>query len=63
MKLQDMRLNVTTECLNNIKTLKLYSWISQFALKIQEKRDKELKIQWKRFLFGAAIVTGLYFFP
>ena len=30
MKKQDERVNITTEALNNIKMIKMYSWIQTF---------------------------------
>lgn len=49
MKKQDARVNITTESLNNIKMLKLYSWTSVFKSVIEEKRVEELAILWRRF--------------
>ncbi|TID23587.1 abc metal ion transporter [Venturia nashicola] len=44
MKNKDERIRVTTEILNNIKSIKLYSWTSAFADKLAHIRnDKELK--------------------
>lgn len=44
MKNKDERTRVTTEILNNIKSIKLYSWTSAFAAKLAHIRnDKELK--------------------
>ncbi|RDI78769.1 hypothetical protein Vi05172_g11350 [Venturia inaequalis] len=44
MKNKDERTRVTTEILNNIKSIKLYSWTSAFADKLAHIRnDKELK--------------------
>jgi ATP-binding cassette subfamily C (CFTR/MRP) protein 1 len=41
---KDERTRVTTEILNNIKSIKLYSWTSAFAAKLAHIRnDKELK--------------------
>lgn len=49
MKKQDARVNTTSESLNNIKMLKLYSWTSIFDKVIASKRAEELTILWKRF--------------
>jgi ATP-binding cassette subfamily C (CFTR/MRP) protein 1 len=44
MKNKDERTRVTTEILNNIKSIKLYSWTSAFAAKLNHIRNhKELK--------------------
>lgn len=52
-----------TETLNNIKMLKLYSWTDSFEKTIEEKRNGELKILWKRLNIGMINVSSLYFFP
>jgi hypothetical protein len=49
MKKNDARVNTTSEALNNIKMLKLYSWTHIFSTVIANKRAEELKILWKRF--------------
>ena len=54
---------MTTECLNNMKMLKLYSWQDAFEKAIQEKRDSELEILYRRFKIDMMNVTSLYFFP
>ncbi len=63
MKKQDDRVTATTEALNNIKMLKLYSWIDEFEHSIDEKREVELAIYWKRLLVSMTSITSLYFFP
>lgn len=42
MKKKDDRMNITTEVINNIKMIKLYSWSDTFKHRINEKRDIEL---------------------
>ena len=49
MKEKDKRVNLTTECLNNIKMIKLYEWSSVFDILIKEKRREELKYLKKNF--------------
>lgn len=63
MKKKDERMKATTEALNNIKMLKLYSWIDIFLKKILDKRDEELAQLKKRYIALAFNVTSLYFFP
>jgi hypothetical protein len=63
MECQDDRLNTTTESLNNIKILKLYSWTDTFEKAIQVKRKLEMSVFWKRLSVGMISVTSLYFFP
>ena len=42
MKAADIRMNLTTQIFNIIKTIKLYVWEKVFLNKIKEKRDVEL---------------------
>lgn len=49
MKEKDKRVNLTTECLNNIKMIKLYEWSGVFDILIKEKRREELKYLKKNF--------------
>lgn len=63
MKKQDARINTTSESLNNIKMLKLYSWTHIFSEVIESKRFEELAVLWQRFSYGQLVVTSLYFFP
>lgn len=63
MECQDDRLNTTTESLNNIKMLKLYSWTDKFEATIEKKRNLELSVFWKRLNVGMLSVSSLYFFP
>jgi ABC-type bacteriocin/lantibiotic exporter with double-glycine peptidase domain len=48
MQTQDARVSMTTECMNNIKMIKMYSWIEIFQRLVTEKRQKELSSQFKR---------------
>jgi len=52
MKKQDARINTTSESLNNIKMLKLYSWTHIFSNVIESKRLDELSVLWTRFRYG-----------
>jgi hypothetical protein len=63
MKKTDARVSATTESFNNIKMLKLYSWIEPFEKAINEKRDDELNLQWKRLIISCISITLMYFFP
>ena len=49
MKEKDKRVNLTTECLNNIKMIKLYEWSGVLYILIKEKRREELKYLKKNF--------------
>ncbi len=59
----DARVSATTESLNNIKMLKLYSWTEAFEKNINEKRDIELGIMYRRFIIANFSVALMYFFP
>lgn len=63
MKLTDARVKVTTESLNNIKMIKLYSWINIFKGMIKEKRTQELKFQFVRMSYIMLTLGSLTFFP
>ena len=63
MRRKDRRMKVTTESINNIKMLKLYSWQDSFLERLKRRRAKELATL-RRINFGWAIVVcGLYLFP
>mmetsp|Transcript_30357 Transcript_30357/g.22130 ORF Transcript_30357/g.22130 Transcript_30357/m.22130 type:complete len:174 (-) Transcript_30357:2509-3030(-) len=62
-KFKDKRINATTEALNNIKMLKLYSWTHIYEDVIKEKRADELGLLWKRFKLGATMITVTNTFP
>ena len=63
MRRKDRRMKVTTESINNIKMLKLYSWQQSFLQRIYRRREKEL-ITNNRINFGWAVaIAGIYFFP
>jgi ATP-binding cassette subfamily C (CFTR/MRP) protein 1 len=63
MKRKDMRMNHTTEAINNIKTLKLYNWSSAFEKEIKKRRDSELQMFRKIAFWLSLIISSLYFFP
>jgi hypothetical protein len=63
MNFQDKRVTMTTETLNSMKMLKLYSWTKSFEKAIDDKRNQELGVLWKRLNTGMINVTSLYFFP
>ena len=56
-------MKVTTESINNIKMLKLYSWQDSFIHRIYRRRAKELKTL-RRINFGwSYVIAGMYLFP
>ena len=60
---RDQRMNATTETLNNIKMLKLYSWIDYFKGRIATLRDLELKFMKRRMNITCLIITSHRLFP
>ena len=62
-ELKKERVKTTTECLANIKLLKLHSWTEVFAETIKGKRAKELDALWKIYSNRRIIITSLAFFP
>ncbi len=56
-------MSVFTDCLNNIKIIKLYSWIDIFKEKIDEKRNVELSGSLRRKIVGAITMCSFTFFP
>ena len=63
MSCKDARMAVTTESINNIKMLKLYSWQDDFLGRIFRRRGKEIKLLKKRGIIVAIIIGSVYFFP
>ena len=63
MAKQDGRVSLTTECLNNIKMLKLYSWTHFFENMIKDKRMEELKQLKKMFINDTFLIAGIRYFP
>lgn len=63
MTRQDARISLTTECLNNIKIIKIYGWTDIFIKMITDFRNKELQIMIKQYKLGVANISSLYFFP
>lgn len=63
MKVKDARMTETTQALNNIKFLKLYSWQDMFEERIQDKRNTEIGVIRKLVMASAVMMTSIYFFP
>jgi ABC-type bacteriocin/lantibiotic exporter with double-glycine peptidase domain len=63
MASQDERQNVVTEMVNNIKVLRLNSWVNKFEEYIETKREAEIRDKIKLQYLGIALVTSVYFFP
>lgn len=56
-------MSLTTECLQNIKMLKLYSWTSIFETFIKDKRKEEMYWLKKKFQLDSLSFGVMYFFP
>ncbi|PWN22275.1 hypothetical protein BCV69DRAFT_257017 [Microstroma glucosiphilum] len=56
----DKRLNLTTEVLNCIKTVKFFAWEEAFAARLGEARARELRVLRKR-SFAWLLATFFYF--
>ena len=54
---------MTTEMLNNIKMIKLYSWIEIFKIMIEEKRQIEISSLYTRMKVTIITLASLTFFP
>ena len=63
MSKKDDRMNETTQAINNIKMLKLYSWQTLFQNKILDKRSKEISALKKQLYAVSGLIAGNYFFP
>jgi len=63
MKQKDARMKTTTESVNNIKMLKLYSWQDNFLEKIMRRRGREIQSLKKSGIAGSVVIALIYFFP
>jgi len=46
------RMQITTECLTNIKVLKLSSWVEKFASLIKQQRNVTANYLWHAYMNG-----------
>jgi len=63
LKVKDKRMKVTTETLNNLKVLKLYSWEDEFLQRINTHREEELGFFNKVFVNSTFSMTLLWSTP
>lgn len=63
MKKKDARQKVVTELINNIKILRLNSWVEKFMTKIIGKRHEEIMELRKIKICSIIVITLVYFFP
>lgn len=57
MKATDERMNITSRAFDIIKMIKLYSWEKIFKNKINEKRETELKANYKKIKLQIIVAT------
>lgn len=61
-KHSEKRTKLTTESINNIKTLKFYGWTNFMTNEIQSLRDKEFTVQKSKFAYESLMmVVGVFF--
>ena len=63
MKSKDARMKVTTEAINNIKMIKLYSWQENFLERIYRCRERDISALRVRGLATALLVFFIYLLP
>ena len=63
MKSKDARMKVTTEAINNIKMIKLYSWQENFLERIYRRRERDIYALRIRGLATAFLVFFIYLLP
>ena len=62
-KAQDARVALTTECLTNIKIIKIYGWTDIFKNLIKEKRKEELHQLARIFKIVMFLICFIFLFP
>ena len=63
MKSKDARMKVSTEAINNIKMIKLYSWQENFLQRIYRRRDTDVKNLRRGGFAVAMLIFLIYLFP
>ena len=63
MSAQQERVSLLAECLQNIKTIKIFSWVDIFEDQIKQKRYWELKAQLGKFHLGMIGIAFVVLFP
>lgn len=63
MDTKDKRMTETSEALNNVKMLKLYSWQNKFYERIAKRRANEVVAIRKMGVAIAILIAGIYLFP
>ena len=63
MKAKDGRMKVTTEAINDVKMIKLYSWQENFLERIYRRRSRDVASLRKGGFAVALLITCIYLFP
>ena len=63
MKAKDQRMKVTTEAINSIKMIKLYSWQENFLQRIFRRREKDVSALRLGGFATATLISFVYLFP
>ena len=63
MKAKDSRMKVSTESINNIKMIKLYSWQDNFLERIYRRRARDVASLRKAGFAVAMLIFCIYLFP
>lgn len=63
MKSKDARMKVSTEAINNIKMIKLYSWQENFLERIYRRRSRDVEALRMGGFAVATLIFMIYFFP
>ena len=52
-----------SECLANIKTLKIFAWVDLFEERLAGIREQELSAQFGKFCVGICVIAFTFLFP
>ena len=62
-RLDDLRMNHTTEALNSMKTLRFYQWTNVFEKEIILRKERQVAIRYKMGKIVSIIIGCFIFFP
>ena len=63
VKCADGRINILSEVVNGMRVIKYYAWEKSFAERVDEIRDKEVKLIWESQKVGALFGVALFSTP
>jgi ATP-binding cassette subfamily C (CFTR/MRP) protein 1 len=63
VKCADGRINILSEVVNGMRVIKYYAWEKSFAARVDEIRDKEVKLIWESQKVGALFGVALFSTP